>query len=184
MIRTRVGYAGGTKKNPTYRDMGDQTECFQVDFDPAVISFEDLVQIFWKAHNPCGGGGSRQYMSILFYGDDGQQTIAEDTKAAVEQETGSRVRTALLPLGTFTLAEDYHQKYRLRHEKALMAEFRAIYPNDADFVNSTAAARVNAWLSGEGTKEQMEEEIGRLGLSAAAVKALRASVRHLPSRSR
>lgn len=170
-----MGYTGGTLKDPTYRKLGDHTESFQVDFDPAKISYERLLEIFWSSHNPCAGSYSRQYMSAIFVHDDGQRKAAEASREKVAAKAGA-VKTPILKLEKFYLAEDYHQKYELRNNGTLMREFAAIYPNDADFVNSTAAARVNAYLGGSGTKERLEKEIDRLGLSETGRKILRAHV--------
>jgi peptide-methionine (S)-S-oxide reductase len=70
------------------------------------------------------------------------------------------------------VAEDYHQKYRLRGVSVLMAEFEALYPDPAGLVNSTAAARVNGYVGGNGTLNQLEAEIGQLGLSEAGRETL------------
>lgn len=72
-----------------------------------------------------------------------------------------------MPFSEFYLAEDYHQKYHLRQESALMAEFRAIYPATEDFVASTAVARVNGYVGGYGELATLEEELSLLGLSEA-----------------
>lgn len=170
-----MGYAGGTLKDPTYRNLGDHTESFQVDFDPAKISYERLLEIFWSSHNPCAGSYSRQYMSAVFVRDDAQRKTAEASREKVAAKAGA-VKTPVLKLDKFYLAEDYHQKYELRNTRTLMKEFEAIYPGDADFVNSTAAARVNAYLGGSGTREQLAKEIDRLGLSEAGKQILRARV--------
>jgi peptide methionine sulfoxide reductase MsrA len=152
--------------------MGDHTETFQVDYDPKQITYEKLLDIFWASHNPCGGGGSRQYRSAIFTMNDEQKKLAEESLAKVAAVRGD-VTTAIEPLTAFTRAEDYHQKYSLRHSRPLMEEFRAMYPKDEDFVNSTAAARVNAYIAGDGTKEQLEKEIDRLGLSEEGKAELR-----------
>ena len=174
--RTRVGYAGGTLENPTYHRLGDHTESFQVDFDPARISYEKLLDFFWSSHNPCGGSWSRQYMSAVFVHNDEQRKAAEASREKVAAKSGA-VKTPILKLEKFYLAEDYHQKFELRNNKPLMREFEAMFPKDADFVNSTAAARVNGYLGGSGTKAGLEKEIDRLGLSEAGKKTLRAYVK-------
>lgn len=168
MVRTRVGYAGGTLANPTYRSMGDHTESFQVDFDPETLPYERLLDLFWGEHNPCAGAGSRQYMSAVFFHDEEQRRAAEASKAAQEARLGRPVRTPILPVGTFTVAEDYHQKYALRQDRALLREFQAFYPEARRLMDSTAAARVNGYLAGHGTAEQLEAELPDLGLSPGA----------------
>jgi peptide-methionine (S)-S-oxide reductase len=73
-----------------------------------------------------------------------------------------------LPAGTFYVAEDYHQKYLLRDESSLYREFETMYPDAKDFMNSTAAARVNGYLGGHGSEAMIQHDIERLGLSAEA----------------
>jgi peptide-methionine (S)-S-oxide reductase len=165
VVRTRVGYSGGTLPNPTYRWLGDHTESLQIDYDPARISYEKLLEMFWATNNDCALSGSRQYMSAVFYHNDEQKRLALATRARAAARIGRPTAAAILPLDKFYLAEDYHQKYRLRARKELMREFKAMYPNDADFVNSTTAARVNGYLGGFGSAATLEKEIDHFGLS-------------------
>lgn len=162
VVRTRVGYAGGTKPNPTYHDLGDHTEAIQIDFDPTVVSYEKLLEVFWTTHNPCSQPWSRQYASILFVHDDVQRALAEKTKAEREKALGKRIATEILPYTGFTRAEEYHQKYSLRHDAEVMAAFAKVYGSDREFVDSTAAARVNAYLAGDLTGEEVRAELERL----------------------
>jgi peptide-methionine (S)-S-oxide reductase len=76
-----------------------------------------------------------------------------------------KVHTEVIPFTAFYLAEDYHQKYRLQQQRDLLQEFRAMYPNMEDLVNSTAAARVNGYLDGYGNVEEVEAHVGSFGLS-------------------
>jgi len=98
--------------------------------------------------------------------------LALETRDREAVNRNARLYTEIVPYTEFYLAEDYHQKYRLQHEQDLMGEFRVIYPETADFVNSTAAARVNGYLAGYGTSQALEEEIDSLGLSQAGAKKL------------
>lgn len=175
-MRTRVGYCGGTTDRPTYRSIGDHAETIQIDFDPNVISYEKLLEIFWTTHNPCRQAWSRQYMSAIFYADELQRAAIERTRQKFVA-TPEQVQTEVVPLTKFWIAEDYHQKYRLRAERELVAELQAIYPDPKDFVASTAAARINGWLDGHGTAAQLDRDIGRLGLSTAGRDLLRAAAR-------
>jgi len=164
VVRTRVGYTGGHKPNPTYRSMGDHTESFQVDFDPARISYEELLNIFWRGGRHSHQSWGRQYMTAVFTHTPEQKEIAQTTKAQQQRARG-QIHTPILPLETFYLAEDYHQKYSLRSTPALESEFRAIYPDLNDFVNSTAVARVNGFLGGYGSWDVLQAEIDSYGLS-------------------
>ncbi len=171
-MRTRVGYAGGTTEHPTYRRLGDHTEAIELDFDPAQISYGKLLDIFWKGHDPTARPWSRQYKAVIFFHDEGQRKLALESKGREEARLKEKIYTEILPYTGFTLAEDYHQKYRLRQEQDLLKEFEAVYPSERDFVNSTAAARVNGYLGGYGTPEELKKEIGSYGLSPAAKKRL------------
>ncbi len=171
-MRTRVGYAGGSKSNPTYHNLGNHSETIQIDYDPKLITYEELLEIFWNSHNPVGRSFSSQYASIIFYHDDEQIRLAEKTKERQQTERGDQISTEIVPYIEFWRAEDYHQKYRLRGVKDLMEEFEAIYPDPTDLVDSTAVARVNGYVGGNGTLEQLEEEIDTLGLSPEGQKKL------------
>ncbi len=177
MIRTRVGYAGGEKENPTYHGLGDHTETLDIDFDPAVISYEKIMELFWTAHNPCAETWSRQYMSAVFVRDGEQRRIATEVRDRVTKDLKNPVTTPILPLTRFWIAEDYHQKYRLRHDGPLLRELKAYYPDNRDFVNSTVAARLNGFLDGEGDPKVLEREIDSYGLSEDGRSRLRAAVK-------
>lgn len=167
-----MGYAGGEKKQPTYRSLGDHTETVQVDFDPTVISYQELLDVFWASHIPGFRSWSRQYQNVVFYHNDEQKQMAEESKARVAAKTGGEVHTAILPATEFTLAEDYHQKYYLRQVPGLWRELSRIYPDLPSLVNSTVAARMNGYVAGYGSVSQLEEELPGLGLSPDAGRQL------------
>jgi methionine-S-sulfoxide reductase len=161
-----VGYAGGTKESPTYHSLGDHTETIQIDYDPSQISYNDLLNIFWRNHNPSSRAWSRQYMAAVFYHNDEQKKLAEESRGREASKRDKRIQTQILPFTAFYRAEDYHQKYRLRRERHLLQEFERIYPADGDLVDSTAAARVNGYLGGHGMAGDLKIDLNRLGLSA------------------
>jgi peptide-methionine (S)-S-oxide reductase len=166
VVRTQVGYAGGTTESPTYYVLGDHTETIQIEYDPTVISYEELLDVFWSSHDPSRQSWSRQYMSIVLYHDEEQRRAVIESRDRVAAEIGRDVLTEIVPFSEFYPAEAYHQKYRLQQDSALMEEFRAIYPDIEDFVASTAAARVNGYVAGYGTLERLRDELDSLGLSA------------------
>jgi methionine-S-sulfoxide reductase len=176
VIRTRVGYAGGRQDNPDYGHIGDHTETVQVDYDPRRITYNGLLEIFWQSHRPTRQAWSRQYMNAVFYHDDRQRQVAMASRAAVEKKIGREVKTEVAPLRTFTLAEDYHQKYILKQHHDLKAEMSRIYPLHRNFIDSTAVARLNGYTGGHGNKKQFESEIDDLGLTDAGRQALRERV--------
>jgi peptide-methionine (S)-S-oxide reductase len=117
-----VGYAGGTKENPTYEDVcTDETghaEVVQVEFDPARVSYEKLLDVFWANHNPTtlnrqGPDVGRQYRSVIFYHSPEQKRAAEESKAALEKNGRFRqpIVTQVEPAPKFYRAEEYHQRY-------------------------------------------------------------------------
>lgn len=124
---TQVGYAGGNLPNPTYEEVcSDQTghaEAVEVEFDPDEISYEELLDVFWNNHNPTtlnqqGPDVGNQYRSVIFYHDDRQKEIAEESKqnlTASKRHKGPIV-TQIVPAPTFYKAEDYHQKYFKKQE--------------------------------------------------------------------
>jgi len=171
-VRTRVGYAGGTTPNPTYRNLGDHTETLQIGFDPTRITYQDLLDVFWSAHSPTAPTRSQQYASLILYHDERQRRLAEESLAREEARLGTRLYTEIRPAGAFHLAEGYHQKCYLRSVPALAAEYMAIYPDLRDLTDSTAVARVNGYIGGHGSVEDVEAIVDRLGLCEAGWRIL------------
>lgn len=179
VIRTTVGYAGGSTPSPTYRAIGDHSETLEIEFDPSVVSYEALLDVFWSSHDPLRPAWSRQYRSAIFVHDASQRQAAEASRDRIEAERGRGVETDIEDAGAFTRAEDYHQKYRLRGNRELVGEFTEMYPDPTAMADSTAAARVNGLLAGDGTPERLAEIEGLLGLSDGGLTLLRGIVNSL-----
>ncbi len=175
VIRTRVGYAGGTTADPTYHDLGGAAEAVQFDFDPAQVSYEQLVEMFFTFHDATFAPVSGQYRSVIFVAGAEQERIARAVLERVQADAEETIRAQIVQLDRFALAEDYHQKYALQMDSLLYKELSAFYPDLWDLVDSTAATRVNAYLDGYGTAEQLEAEIAGLGLSPRGQEHLRAA---------
>jgi len=122
VVYTRVGYTGGRLKDPTYEDVcGDKTghaEAVEIYYDPAVISYDKLLEIFWKMHDPTaldrqGPDIGTQYRSAIFYHDRGQKEAAEASKARLGKSAAYKapVVTQIVPAGPFYAAEEYHRRY-------------------------------------------------------------------------
>ena len=118
-----------------------------------------------------------QYMKAVFYHSEQQREQAIASKVALEDNIGSIVRTEIVPLRSFTMAEDYHQKFTLKGHKDLKNEMMRIYPRHRDLVDSTAAARLNGYIGGYGSRDQLLKEINSLGLSAEAEQVLTDMIR-------
>ena len=165
-----MGYTGGKTTSPTYHDIGDHAEGIQLDFDPSKLSYAALLQKVFETHDPTSSAGSGQYRVAVFVHDAAQRRVAEQVARA--RARGAQVRMPIEAAGTFTRAEDYHQKHDLQSSSELMRELRRYYPRFRDFVDSTAAARLNSYVAGQGSKAQLAADLERLGLSAAGKKRL------------
>ena len=148
-----------------------------MDYDPEIITYDQLLDIFWTSHKPSRRNTSRQYMKAVFYHNDQQRERAMASKTALEREIGSTVKTEVVPIQSFTMAEDYHQKFTLKQHNGLRDEMSQIYPRHQDFVHSTAVARLNGYVGRHGSKDQLTSEIDHLGLSAEGKKILTDLVR-------
>jgi len=126
VIDTSVGYTGGTTKNPTYKDVcTDRTghaEAVQVIFDPATVSYEKLLAVFWACHDPTtpnrqGPDYGSQYRSAIFCHGPGQESAATASKERLRQSGRFKapIVTEIAPAGPFWRAEDYHQRYHEKH---------------------------------------------------------------------
>ena len=122
VIDTAVGYLGGTLKNPTYEDVcTDQTghaEVVQVTFEPAKVSYDQLLNVFWEMHDPTtlnrqGPDIGTQYRSAIFFHSPEQERLARASKEKMQASGRFRrpIVTEITPASTFYRAEDYHQKY-------------------------------------------------------------------------
>ncbi|MFQ3550060.1 MAG: peptide-methionine (S)-S-oxide reductase MsrA [Armatimonadota bacterium] len=128
VISTRVGYTGGNFDNPTYEDVcsgkTNHAEAVEIEFDEHIISYETLLDIFWKMHNPTtlnrqGPDIGTQYRSAIFYHNDHQRETAEISKKALEESNiySNPIVTKITQAGTFWEAEEYHQKYLMKRGK-------------------------------------------------------------------
>ena len=120
--RTEVGYAGGSFPNPTYEDVctgkTGHAEAVQVTYDPALISYEDLLKVFWSSHDPTtknrqGPDVGTQYRSAIFFHTKEQELLAKRSKEALEKSgtLPRKIATEIVEASTFFPAEEYHQQY-------------------------------------------------------------------------
>jgi len=119
---TTVGYTGGTAKNPTYQDVctgrTGHAEAVEVEYDPAKVTYEQLLSAFWENHDPTtlnrqGPDVGTQYRSAIYYHDPAQQASAAGSKTLLEKMNAFKrpIVTEILPASDFYRAEDYHQQY-------------------------------------------------------------------------
>ena len=117
------GYAGGQKENPTYRQVANggtgHAETVEVIYDPEVVSFENLLQVFYGSQNPTTIGQAPDfgdaYRSVIFYQNETEKQKAENYKAAIQKSYSEKVRTEIVPFQKFWKAEDYHQDYEKKN---------------------------------------------------------------------
>lgn len=149
-------------------------ESIQIDFDPKRITYGQLLGHFWRWHNAFSRPYSRQYASAVLYADEAQKQAALASQARWEAEHKRKTYTEIAALKKFTNAEDYHQKYRLRRSSRWMAAFNRLYPAGTDqaLLDSTVAARLNGYLSGEGSLKLLAGELTHMGLSQEEQRAL------------
>jgi peptide-methionine (S)-S-oxide reductase len=126
------GYAGGTVPNPTYKQVCTGTtghaEVVQVEFDPSVVTYADVLHTFWECHDPTtlnrqGADVGTQYRSVIFYNNDQQKMIAEQSRSEAQKESSDPIVTEIQPLKTFYKAEDYHQQYFDNNQNAPYCTF-------------------------------------------------------------
>ena len=120
VTKTEVGYSGGNTKNPTYESVcyenTDHAEVLLVEFDDDLISYENLVEEFWKCHDPTtldrqGPDVGRQYRSVIYYYNDMQKNIANKSKDKHQESFQNNIVTEISHADFFYKAEEYHQKY-------------------------------------------------------------------------
>ena len=124
IIHSVSGYSGGQTENPTYEQICSHgtghAEVIQVEFDPAVISYEKVLEVFFESHDPTtlnrqGADEGDQYRSVIFYHDEAQQKAAARAKIAAQAHYEDPIVTEIVPLRKFWRAEDYHQDYFNQH---------------------------------------------------------------------
>ena len=132
VVETAVGYSGGQTSEPTYHEVCSgrtgHAEVLQIVFDPERVSYEELLALFWQAHDPTqvnrqGPDVGTQYRSAVFYLSEAQKEAAEASKAVLVA-AGHPIATLIEPAGQFWMAEDYHQQYLEKNRRIRSGLFR------------------------------------------------------------
>lgn len=151
VVRTRAGYAGGSKQNPDYHSVGDHAEAVEVEYDPSVIPFEQLLEAFWANHDPSqifgqGPDVGPQYRSVIFI-----KTVEEANLAKMSRETEqlksphSEIVTEIQRLDVFYPAEAEHQKFELRRKPQLLQLIGDV--SDEELTSSVLATKLNGYAA-------------------------------------
>ena len=123
VVSTTSGYTGGSKPDPTYQEVSagktGHTEALKVVYDPAKVSYERLLEVFWRNHDPLSADGQfcdkgSQYRAGIFFGNEEEKKLAEASKAVVAARFKQPIVTEIVPASTFYPAEDYHQDYYIK----------------------------------------------------------------------
>lgn len=167
VISTRTGYAGGKLEGPTYRQMGDHSESVELYFDPGLISYEELLRIFWRHHTPevINDYKGRQYRSLLLYSGENQRKAALDVSQELASASGRAPATELLPFEAFYPAEDRHQKYYLKRFPDAMGKLEQHFASLEHLQRSTLAARLNGLAKGFTNRERILLELQQWDVS-------------------
>ena len=142
------GYAGGEIKNPTYEQVCSgntgHAEVCQIEFDTNIISFNELLDVFWTTHDPTtlnrqGADSGTQYRSVIFYHTEEQQKMAEASKKHADTHFAldSRIVTEIIPITNYSTAEEYHHNYFKNNPNAPYCQF-VIRPKVEEFKKSTS----------------------------------------------
>ncbi|XP_057541649.1 peptide methionine sulfoxide reductase A5 isoform X1 [Amaranthus tricolor] len=151
VVRTSVGYCGGTKLNPEYRSLADHAESVQVEYDPRVISFQQLLEVFWSSHDSRqvfgqGPDVGNQYRSIIFTNGTSESRLAAATKEREQAKSkSSKVTTQIQPLETFYPAEPEHQKFELKRNPFLLQLIGNLPEEELE--RSTLASKMNSYAA-------------------------------------
>ena len=135
--------------------MKDHTEAISIDYDPKVTSYNELLKYFWNGHRCDRNNSSVQYQNAIFYRNEEQKKMAEESLQARAKKRGiteAQVATKIRPIKEFTYAEKYHQKYAIRGD--IRDALDDIYPDAKALADSTIATKLNAYL-GEGMKARL-----------------------------
>ncbi|CAL5369102.1 unnamed protein product [Camellia sinensis] len=151
VVRTTAGYAGGSKINPAYRSLGDHAESVQIEYDPRLINFRQLLEVFWSSHD-CrqvfgqGPDVGNQYRSIIFTNGTEESRLAAVSKEREQTKSKSSiVTTQILPLGTFYPAEPEHQKFELKRNPFFLQLIGNVPEEKLE--SSSPAAKLNSYAA-------------------------------------
>lgn len=163
VVRTRCGYSGGKADSPNYHDLKDHTETLQIQFDPKIVSYRQLLEIFWESHD-YATPIKTQYKSAIYYLTPEQKAIAEDTRDLVIQGKlgqpklhGQKILTSIEAATALHVAEIYHQKYTLQCNVKVIEHLK--FGNRSEITDSILATRLNGYLAGYGNLQVFLNEV-------------------------
>jgi len=169
VIRTRVGYTGGDSLTPSYDNLDNHIEVIEVDYNPSLISYEQLIQKYFELYNGTERPYSLRVKSVIFYRSDDEYEIASKVKADYVHSIKQGVYTEIDPIDVFFLAEDKHQLSYLKQEISLYNEIKQIFPNNNQELLSILASKLNGIIAGYGSEGQISDILSKSALSEASI---------------
>lgn len=175
VLRTRVGYSGG-KLEFSDKAIGDHTEVIEISYNPEIISYENLLQIFWNNHEyDYTIKTQRKYMSLILYHTEEQKLIATKSKADEQiKRNPENITTEIAKVAVFYPSEDIQQKYKLQQHKDL---FKSIQLNSKLLQTSYVATKLNGYIVGFGGLKQFLNEVHAFGLTPTQIEYIKFYVR-------
>jgi len=149
---------------PNYRSIGDHTEAVQLKFDPSQISYEELLNIFWKEHSPTHESHSLQYKSVIYTHTAEQKLIAKKMKTSLEKISGKPIYTIIEDAKDFFLAEDYHQKFAFQGCTLISNAFT--FDSAESIAYSPIFTKLNGYVTGKGKREDLLRDLKQWNLSS------------------
>ncbi|WP_434303156.1 peptide-methionine (S)-S-oxide reductase [Clostridium botulinum] len=168
VIKTYVGYTGGSTLFPTYNSIGNHLETVEIYYDSSKIAFEDLLMVFEKNHNYTTRPNLLQYNSAILYNNENEKELCLNWKKSKEEELTKEVLTKISPIEKFYYAEFYHQKYYVQLEPVIMSNLRSKFSTGNDLISSPLCHKLNAYLAGYSSLKNLNKEIKDFNLSKDA----------------
>jgi len=165
VLRTRVGYSGGDLTQPSYDNLGNHVEIFEVDYDPDLISYADLVELYFVFYDASMRPISQRVKPVIYYRTDEEYTMATKIKQVIEAQSEDGIFAVIEPFEIFYLAEAKHQLSYLKQETSLYGEISQIFENDDQLILSILASKLNGFIPGYGNPEELAAIIEDSGLS-------------------
>lgn len=172
VLRTRVGYSGGDLTTPSYNDLGNHIEVFEVDYDPDVISYEQLVELYFVFYDATMRPLSLRVKPVIYYRTEEEFNIAKMIKQSVEAASSEGIFAVIEPFDIFYLAESKHQLSYLKQESSLYDEITQIYLDEDQLLLSLLASKLNGFIPGYGDPRHLALILEGSGLSAPSLERI------------
>ena len=156
---TAVGYTGGAKEEPSYRNLGNHAEALRISYNPEKITYKELLEVYWENHEPKNAITAGQYRSEIFAADEKQATAARDFMEQKREDYEGELNLSVSQLDEFHEAEDYHQKYYLTQDQKLGQYREKLMARGENLTYSRLLTKLNAYSRGYLSEEDMLTEL-------------------------